>query len=467
MYGGLNSKVNWLNIIFLKDFVSYLSIEDLKEIGFTSKLVREKLKPSLFNNLKLSYNNINTKLEVSDNIFIEYCNIILNPGSASNSKKVKKLSIEAGLKDIAHVLNDIKSYTKSFHLSGVYRAGYYLFPVINIFDKLTSLKLEVCFFSLEKFSKLGDLIPSLKSIELAGVSLIKQPSDDISPKELSFPSNLSFLNISECEVIDVDLISNPYEFLFNEDFSRFEQSNFTFPEISVPSLKELVFYVNDDSDCGIIKFLELNPNLETLDINCFNSNMITRLSSLKNLELQDEIIFDGSTDNSTLESLKYLKITIDDDNTYENIKKLCLLCPNLDYLSFYIEDIKEFHHFIERYMVPILTNLLKLKTLQLEIIKSNDDSNEPNAEDEAQEARNEDEVVDFTEFSKIDTLILEMESKAIFNFNPENYKHLNYIELTSTTSNINTFKFREKFNGYKSWGFKFGERIIRGYKLTK
>jgi hypothetical protein len=50
----LNCELNWLNVIFNKEFQNSLDIKDFKEISLVSRVVREKLTPSLFSNLQLS-----------------------------------------------------------------------------------------------------------------------------------------------------------------------------------------------------------------------------------------------------------------------------------------------------------------------------------------------------------------------------------------------------------------------------
>jgi hypothetical protein len=526
-------KINWLNVIFNEEFQYCLDLESLKELSLVSKLAREKLKPSLFKYIEFSAHGFISIFEDSDIIFNEYFKHELFSDIESNtSDDLKIYAIEEGLRDIKYSLNGIKTYVKSFYLYKVDKAGYYLFPIINNFENLTSLLLEDCYLKFCIYSNLGELLPNLVCVEFSDVIFAKLVGDSSSSNDIIFPSGIKRLVFDECDVSTTELTSDTYDFLLGDNIDYSTMSDFVLPKVSIPSLIELIFYVDgDESDFELDAFLEANPNLESLSIDYFTSDLLKRLKSLRNLELWGELYFNNSTNLINLESLKFLTISIDYDNLYEEIKRMCLLCPNLECLSFYLDDyddfddiddiqnIKNYHQLIERVVVPIVTNLYKLKTLKIEFDNSDDDSDDSYSDEDsldsssdedsqgfssdddsyetisdsdsleginndevnentteaerlenASEVRslelnNPQETIDFTEFSQIEKLYLEIDSDAIYSINFEKYKHLNYIELISTTENINTEKYREKFNRYSDWKIKFGECKIRGYKL--
>ena len=43
-----NTKIRWINIIFIREFQGYLDYELKKELNMASKLIRRKLKLSIF-----------------------------------------------------------------------------------------------------------------------------------------------------------------------------------------------------------------------------------------------------------------------------------------------------------------------------------------------------------------------------------------------------------------------------------
>jgi hypothetical protein len=562
-------RINWLNIILNPEFQNSLDFESLKETSLMCKLVREKLNPILFKHVKVSTKDFNAIFKGKRNIIIDYFKSRVHSGTNNNkSSDAKELSIEDAFNDIKGALNGIKSYTKTFYLTKVRRAGYYLFPVVNIFDNLASLKLEDCIFAYSVFSKLGELLPNLTRVELVDVAFAKKPDDSSSINDIVLPESLTSLAINECEIYITDMLSNTYEFLFSENRRYISVSDFSLPKISVPSLKELMYYADEEeSDSGLDAFLELNPNIESLDIVYFISDQLASLRNLISLGLYGKIVFDRNADLPSLDSLKHLKLLIDDDNTYDDIKRVCSLCPNLEVLSFYIEDYDEFYdiediadidnfdELVNYFIVPIISRLFKLKTLKIEFgnsdndsiggssddddldnisnleedldnisgdeeawatsddenresymdedslelddidenmeidtdeddmeidsdvgslenisdyenleIVSNEESPENRIDSNDQQTSTIEENIDLTQYSQIEKLVFKLDSESIYKIKFENYKYLKQFEVTSTTDKINTDAFREKFNGYEGWRFKFGEYKISGFR---
>jgi hypothetical protein len=441
------SKINWLNVFFNLEFQDSLDKNTLINVSMLSKLVRIKLTPALFKNIQLSSKKFNN--EFKDNIFIEYFNCVADPDLYDCiNREEENGSIESGLNDFSFGLNSIKDIAKSFYFSDLNRAGYYFFSMVNNMDNLTVLKLSYSFVPYSSFSKLGELLPNLKEVKLISVTLAKLPANSVWLDNFIFPHSLNILEIYDCRVITSRLFLEPYEFLFNE-FTRVPRVDFILPNIQAPSLKKLSFFSYTAHDNGLKSFLETNSNLESLSTGIFQLSLVNSLTSLKTLEVDILSNFDNTDQVTILKCLKNLKIYTVSPRFYENIKKLCLACPNLQFLSFNMSYSDNFQHLINDFLVPIMTDLHRLKTLRLHFII------------------NETESVNIEKFSNIESIIIESKSITILNLGFEGCKNLKRVMFKSYIGDINTQEFKDKFNAYKNWAFKFTENTIRGYKLSK
>ncbi|KXN66821.1 hypothetical protein CONCODRAFT_20025 [Conidiobolus coronatus NRRL 28638] len=431
--------VNWLNIIFKDDFVQYLRLESLKEISLSSRLVRERLKPKIFKHLTLSTYNCNFKFK--DNILTEFINIFICPYNSNNissnsDRDLKCLSAEKGLDDFAYSLKEIKKFSISFTLSDMERAGYYLVQLAYNFVNLTDLKLRSCTIPYSAFSKLGESLLNLENIELFLVNIAKLPSDDLNPDYFIFPPKLIALNIYQCSAANIIHLSNSYDFLFTKK-SRLTYNNFTIPIVSAPSLKKLAISGQGLYYKELKPFLDINSNLESLKIEFFDLSVVKELNMLKSLELDLITRSNNSAQIPLLRSVNKLRINKLIPLCYENIEKLCLLCPNLEYLHFSGDYDPDLQASIVTFVEQILLKLQKLKTLRLLI------------------TTNEDEVLDITKFYNIDSIIIETESSAIFNLKFDKSIKLKKVKFVSTSTEINTQEFKDKFSIYNSWNFNF------------
>ncbi|KXN70570.1 hypothetical protein CONCODRAFT_170592 [Conidiobolus coronatus NRRL 28638] len=439
-----NLKINWLNIIFNAEFLSLIDFKSLKEISMVSKLARKKLKPLLFKNIEFSQNQFNWS---ANNIIIEYYKHGYGSKLGFMSKEASNESVNDFLDDTALALDNIKNYCQSFDFYNLHRPAVYLFSIANIFGNLTALWCSNCIVPFTGFAKLGESLPNLTSIKLYSVSLLKLHTQSISSDQYIIPKNLSKLYICNCDIVNTDLISDPYEYLFNADRSQLITINFTLPKVSIPALKKLVFYTYFDEESGLEEFLELNPYLETLYIEFENIELFKKLKFLKSLIIENVIGSTSTDQTTTLGSIINLKINRVGERDFKFVKNLCLALPNLRYLSFDLEDIFNFQHSIDKFISPILSNLPQLKNLKLNI------------------GNNEDESLDISKFSKIESLDLRTCSTKILNINFENLINLKKFKFIYNTTNSINQETKNKLIEYSNWKFKFSYRTILGYKI--
>ncbi|KXN70573.1 hypothetical protein CONCODRAFT_17497 [Conidiobolus coronatus NRRL 28638] len=445
----LKLKINWLNIIFSKDFLDYLELETLKEVSLTSKLVREKINPRLFKKVMLSSNIF--EFEFKDNIFIECINQYLYPESYNGTSidgynHLNSLSVENGLNDYICTLNDIKKFVKSLYYEDAKKSEYYLFPIVNIFDNLTFLRLDCCIVPFAAFYKLDETLVSLKNLEINHVTLYKLPDDNINSDQITLPSNLSCLDFRYCMLASSKLLFDPYKFILNQNLHD-NCGKFNLPVISLPSLKKLAYFNYEDVYEEVESFLAINPNLESLIIESFDLNLIKELNSLKCLELDTISQLNTDSQIPSLEYIERLSVNIVNPECYEKIKLLCLLCLNLEYLSFYMGDSEYVKDSIDNFLLPLASSLPLLKTLKLVFGSSKDD-------------------LDFSMFTNIESLIIDTESFTILDLNFETCAKLKKIEFISYLGEVNTQEFKDKFDSYKNWIFKFYSNTIKGYRIN-
>ncbi|KXN66816.1 hypothetical protein CONCODRAFT_20022 [Conidiobolus coronatus NRRL 28638] len=450
--------------IVIKEFQVNLDIGSFKEVSLISRLVREKLKPLLFENIALSAHDFNfVKNNRSKDFFIHLFNTQLCSLVTIEAKTLRKnLCIDDGVKDIEHSLNGIKKFTKSIYFEDLRRSGFYLFRLVYNIDILTVLKLRSCVIQFNEISKIGEIIPNLKRIELDNVYFVKSPSGNNSHDELAFPTNLYHLEIIFCKIIYNVELSDPYEFLFNNEFAEANRFNFPLPKVHIPSLKDLVYYTDDKENTGLLKFIETNPNLESLNIGSFDYTLINGFSNIKNLEFNYLTISNTGYSFPPLKSTINLKINIIDFEYYEDVKIFCSSCLNLEYLYFKMSKHENFQTSIEGFIEPTLFNLFKLKTFEL-VINSNWYIS---SDDESQTNVNNEESIDISKLSNIETLILETDASTILNLKFANSKTLKKVIFSSSDDEFITQEFKNKYNSYKNWKFKFFEHSIKGYKLN-
>ncbi|KXN66020.1 hypothetical protein CONCODRAFT_73961 [Conidiobolus coronatus NRRL 28638] len=358
------------------------------------------------------------ELEVlKENILIIY----LTPSYVITSRnKEDGWSIERGLSDFTYGLKNIKSFATSFQCINLSKAGYYLFSILNNMDKLVVLNLRLSAVPYSSFIKLGELLPNLKDVELFRVTFMKLSNDNYLHNSFNFPPNLRTLKAIKCNLFNIEILPTPRQFLFKESTQN-------------SSLEE---------------FLEVNPELKSLRITLFHSRIVSRLPFLTNLEFDTLCHFDNTTNIPSLENVKKLKINYLSSRHYENIKNLCLLCPNLEYSHFKIAADVYFQPCVDNFLTPTLSNLAKLKTLQLAILT------------------NGEEYLDVRKISNIESLIIETKSCRISDCIFRCHSNLRNVVFKSKDGKISSQEFKDKFNGYRNWLFKFDNKTITGHKIV-
>jgi hypothetical protein len=447
-----NSKINWLNIVFDKDFQNYLDLSTLINISRLSKIVRDKLNPRLFNSIGTKVNRRYIK-----DVAREYYDIVslslLNSVICSDTNELKKsLRVEKVLNGICHDLHHVKSFVSKLYLDGMNYIGYHLFHIFKLFNNLKILKLNDCTIPYSTLVKIGVLFPNLISIELTSVLLIKLPTDIADSEDFIIPPHLSYLNIFKVKVANVNLLSELHELLFDEDQDEYLY-RLTLPKVSIPSLKKLDFIDDYEDDCDLEEFLDVNPNLESLKIESLYLDRAYNFNSLKSLDIFRIECYDNEPKFTIQESIKELIVFIEDNTYFENFAKLCKLCPNIEMLKLLIMCGDSIQQSFDKFLKPILFNSPKVKTLHLEVYAD------------------ENEVIDINNFSHIENITFEVDLPYLLNYKFDKCKSLKKIQFHSEWFEVNNEDFIKDFkeirNRHKNWAFKLCKHKVKGQKILQ
>lgn len=443
-----DSEVDWLNIVFDTEFHSYLDYDTLKKISMLSKFVRAKFIPKLFYNISLKANrkHVNGKIEKFYNV--SALSSLTRRISSYSDKLQKSLSVEKALNNINYEVQNIIIFVSNLYIKNLDRIGYYLFPIFKSFDSLSLLNITGTTVPYSLLINLGLLIPNLKSFELISATLVRLPTDKLISNNFIFPPSLSYLNISRVEVTELGLLSDPFEYLFSEGHAKNSYS-FTPPKILLPSLKKLIFAEYNEKKSGLEEFLHINPSLELLKTETIYLDKAYSIGSLKSLETDMVECLNGDTKFASQESIEDLTTFVNID-TYENVTRLCLLCPNLVKLRFSIDCYKFSQLSFDRFLISVLSNLPKLKTFHLETYTEDHD------------------IININKFPYIENIIFETKYINLSNIRFEKSKKLKNIEFKSCSFRNDEQKqeFFELCNKFKNWEFKNCKHSIKGYKLN-
>jgi hypothetical protein len=446
-----NSKINkidWINIVMFKTFQDYFNLKELQDLSMLSKITRSKLNPVLFKSIILYY-----LIDQDTDMPSETCNVKsfqeLNRIAVGDEDEIENnLHIQNSLSNINSELQNIKHYINSTGKFNLERSGRYLYPIIANFSNLTVLKIYRSTIQYSIFQKLGEYFPMLKTFELCKVVLSKYSKSSNNSNEIIFPPSLTSLSIWHVDATDISILYDHYKSIVNNS-SYYARSEYSLPNMHMPSLKNLKFLRCSSKDNELEEFLEMNPNLEHLSIDAFSPEMCKNFTSLKSLSLDQVDMFENLQNLTVLHNIKTLNICSDYEDNCENLEKLCLMCPSIESLEFSISNFGSYEESFDDYLVPILKKLPKLKTLELPI--------------EAEEEYFE--FIDINHFPQIEKIIFTTPNLSYLQIRFEKNYNLKEIDFISEFHDINKKDFLEKYGSYIDWEFKFYKRKIKGYKI--
>ncbi|KXN66612.1 hypothetical protein CONCODRAFT_11495 [Conidiobolus coronatus NRRL 28638] len=445
------AKINWLNIIFHKEFQKYLSLDILKELSLLSKSIRIKLSPRLFYAIILEQNSKRIYDKFTKYYNLRELSVLATLLSSSTEELQKGLHGDKILSDIKSELESVERFVFSLYLKRLFNIGYYLIPVLMSFNELVLLKLKECTVPYSLLVNLGLSFPKLESFELNDLLLVRLSTDIEVSYYFDFPINLQCLKLILVNVVELNTLSNPYEILFNK-FDAELSSRFKLPQISIPSLRKLEFIDYYEEDYDLEEFLDLNPNLESLKIESLNLGRVYNFNSIKSLETNYVDFFDDELAFPSQNGIIELKIFIEHQGDFENVKKLCRLCPNLEKLHFSIPYDDSPQQSLEGFLIPVLSKLPKVKTLNLKLHTSESD------------------ILNINKLPYVENIVFEIDKPYILNIKFNNCINLKKLEIKSPWFELDDkllqYELRMLRRKYENWTFKLYKHKLKGYKIV-
>jgi hypothetical protein len=447
-------KVNWIDIINIPEFYKLLNLDNLKQVSLISKAARLKLKPKLFEFIEFNGDKFHDYFENSENLLCEYFNFVqLSMDSEENQLNgycYKDLDTGLAIKEIEDQLIKLKLLAKSFYFIDVNRVGYYLFPLVSVFDNLTVLALYNCTVPLVKFYEIVNSLPKLEGLELESTLFAKLNTEEYAIDCIKFPKTLKKLAIFDCSILSSELLSNSYNFLLDKANSG-TYTDFKLPPNQIPSLYKFTYLPESFTESGFNDFLLNNPQLEIISFNSFSLNQasinnFTNFHYLRRLEVVCSLDKLSKLNVLPLNSIKELELFSINQLVYPVIQDICLNSPNLTKLTFKFDSIREFFPVLTNALDYIISNCSNLKLFKFSIIRTFK------------------ELINLEKLGSVEVLVIESTLETIQNIQFENATNLKKVYFYYNDFEVNN-EFKTKFLEIKGWKFWFKDGCIKGNKL--
>ncbi|KXN67128.1 hypothetical protein CONCODRAFT_120917 [Conidiobolus coronatus NRRL 28638] len=451
-----SSQINWEDVLITKEFQACLQFEDLKELSLVSKLLRSKLKPKLFSNIVLNGKLFDPCFINGKNLIYEYFEFFRyimswNSIEEYEDSHCKELEVEPAYKEFEDQILGFKHLVKSFNLTELGSAGYYLLPLANSFSNLNTLKILNCTVSLSGFNDLLSSKDKLTSIELTYTNFTKLPTEKLKLEDVKFPKTLTNLYVYECHLGENELITNPYDFLFDKVYSG-TTNDFILPSTSIPSLKNLSFLAPYYNDSGLNEFLGANNQLEFLHFKSSSLDQVKidhfqKSKTLKKLEIVCESEMFNEVNIPTLSSIEEIEIQYLRPKVFTTIKDLCLSSPNLKKLNIIFDTYDDFANMVNRLLSDVIANSHNLKELTLWIFGDFEGA------------------IDLKKLNNIEVLNIHANLVTLLNIEFNKSNSLKRVNLGYNETDTDLDAIKEKFNMIQDWKFEISEGSIEGVNL--
>ncbi|KXN67716.1 hypothetical protein CONCODRAFT_167192 [Conidiobolus coronatus NRRL 28638] len=287
---------------------------------------------------------------------------------SNEAEKFNSLKLNPWINKFMKELLVNMSLVKSIELNDINKPGYYIFPVLNIFLNLRSLKLANIYIGFEDFLNFLNFTDLLEVLEATNVKLVKSSSnEELDYKPIKLPIKLKEISYSQVSVLHSNSLNNPLTFLFDDQLLDSEPYNL--PIQSLPNLVKL-WYLNSGIACSYInEYLCFNPQLtnlkiESIDLISENLDIISSFNTLKTLIIlgaENDFEILNLKNIPELKSINKLILVNIHSKSYKQYQRLILNCTQLETLELnIISDVEGFY--------PELTeNMCFLKELKIKL----------------------------------------------------------------------------------------------------
>jgi hypothetical protein len=344
-------ELSWEFIFKLDNFLKYFTHNELIKLSSLNKTLRNKLKYKIFNKIRIRGGDLETdpdyfgiREDNSANQSIGYKFMNIFSLSSNEAEKFSSLKLNPWINKFMKELLVNMSLVKSIELSDINKPGYYIFPVLNIFLNLRSLKLTIISIGLEDFLNFLNFTELLEVLEVSNIKLVSSSdNEELDNKSTKLPIKLKEISYSQVKIAHSNSLSNPPAFLFEDQLLDLQSYNL--PIQSLPNLVKL-WYLNSGIACSYInEYLCFNPQLtnlkiESIDLISENLDIISSFNTLKTL------IIMGTENDFEILNLKKIP-------ELKSINKLILL-------NIYSNSYKQYQ--------SLISKCTQLKILELNII---------------------------------------------------------------------------------------------------
>jgi hypothetical protein len=352
--------IDWELIIINNPLFKYLSKYELLDLSLTSKRLRSKACPRLFETLKIN----NKVLYSQPNFFKHKHNFeldrltyweklrLLSTHSFDKNLLFKETQIDPFINQSATTLRNVGKYCKALNLRELQNSSYFLIPIATEFLNLTQLYVYNCELPLYRFNVILTKLAKLEILHLDIVQFLKCSEDSDLPNDVNFPQGLKALKYERILLVITD---SPHLNTIDFTYNLIPVSNSTLlglPVKHLPKLEVLSFGKRDNSQ-SLTKFLEINPQLKSLclTIALLTPDSLSTLTSMPNLECL-KIETNGTyfeefniPSSPNLEQLKDLFLYITTESDFNLITQLIKFTPNLTQLTIRTKVNEQFENF--------------------------------------------------------------------------------------------------------------------------
>ncbi|KXN67239.1 hypothetical protein CONCODRAFT_167671 [Conidiobolus coronatus NRRL 28638] len=190
--------INWNLILQKPEFYEYLPIIDIIQLGFANKLIRERLKSTLFSRFNIA-KYFNKEYEGKIDRDLEYNDVI----TWSNYYDKFLRGIKLNLLSLPH-----KQFVKHLFYNETTPLSF-INLYIEIFPNLTHLEFIMVKVPFESILNIFTSITNLEYLNLHLLGIIKLKNDNYNGSDLIFPSSIKSLKFGNLQLIISKLDNYP------------------------------------------------------------------------------------------------------------------------------------------------------------------------------------------------------------------------------------------------------------------
>jgi hypothetical protein len=344
-----NTATDWELVIINNSIQQYLDRYKLIELGKTSKRVRLKLYPYLFNILNINArflrsqpNFYHHKLNL-DLLCLPYLtmNSFLGKNIYNSDISFKTIHIDSFINQAVSSLDKVGQYCRTICFNQLKRDCYFLSPIMNQFSNLRKLYINNCELPLYSFNSILEKLSKLKVLHLELIYLLIATEDSNLSNNLTFPKNLNSLSYGGAKLVITDHPTSNTIFFISNQIPIYEGTDLDITLQSLPML-EIFRYSNSQLSTKLADFLGLNMQLESL-ILCITQlthstlSMLSMIPGLKRLKIEsnnaDFEVPNIDPESPKITQLKELAVFISSNSDFRFIHQFIVYTPNLTQLS--------------------------------------------------------------------------------------------------------------------------------------